>query len=177
MFDTELKVTVLFVGPTSKWSSGPSQRRWGPLCSPLGRGKQGQRVLFKHWASKPPDCGLFCTGPPLSLSLWSCEENGLQLLKGGRSTGFSHVLHNLLVHFLQRPFVAAETSPGSLQSVVVPYGSVVHVYTNQWYLASCQECHTWFNPKRVRGLPQSSRARPHVTLGRSQIWDPAQLLH
>lgn len=102
----------LFVGPTGKQSSGPSCRRGGPLYSPLGRVKQGQRLLFPHWASKPPDWGLFCTGPLPSTSLWSWEENCLQLPEAGRSPGFSPLLQNLLVHFLQRLLVAAETSPG-----------------------------------------------------------------
>lgn len=142
VFKTEVKVwSWFFVGPSHKGSSGASHRRGGVLCSTLGRVKQGQRLLFPHWASKPPD---WCSPTD---SLQGCEENWLQWLKAGRSPGFSSLLQNLHVHFLQRPFVAPEISPGDWRNVTVPWDSVVFIYTNQCYLCSWWECHPGFNPK------------------------------
>lgn len=115
VFNTELNVLALFVGPTGKWSSGPSRRRGGPLCSPSWQGKTGTKPSFPHWPFRPPEWGLFCTGPPPSLSLCSYEENWLQLPKAGKSPGLSSPLQKMLMHFLQRPFVAPETSPAWLE--------------------------------------------------------------
>lgn len=114
VFNTELKVLELFAG-VSKWSSGLSHRRGGPLHSPLGRVRWGQGLLPPLWASKSPDWGLFsaqASNKPLLVKLW---RKLARLPEVGRSPWFSSLLQHLLQQFLQMPFVAAETSLGWLE--------------------------------------------------------------